>query len=160
MNDIKRNAQDNEGTLFVGILDDGRQCWYCGIRYFGHPCLLICDGNCDKAWGMNQRPVAYNVDGVYIRMDYPDEIDDDSFDEDDRCYLADGELGDAPAYPGSFEGKDGKPIEHQDRLNKWCCRECERSGMLKYSESIEVRDLSKRFYNCAPHVREDGEGIV
>ena len=149
MNDIKRNAQDNEGTLFIGVLDDGRQCWYRGIRYFGHPCLLICDGNCEKAWGMNQRPSAYNVDGVYVRMDYPD--------EDDCCYLADDELGDAPIYPGSFEGSDGKPIEYQDRLNKWCCRECERSEMLKYSEPIEVRDLSKRFYNCAPHVRKDDE---
>ena len=155
MDDIKRNAQDNEGVLFIGILDDGRQVWYRGIRYFDHPCLLICDGNCEKAWGINNRPSAYNIDSEYTPMERGDTPDDDSFDEDDSCYLADGELGEAPVCSGIWEGGHGKPTEHQGRLNKWCCRECERSETLKYSEPIEVRDLSKRFYNCSPHVREE-----
>ena len=145
---------EDEGILFIGILPDGRQSWYRGIRYFGQPCVLICDGKCEKAWGMNNRPSAYNINGKYIKMGRCDTPDDDDFNEDDSCYLADGELGDAPLCPGVWEGGHGKPIEHQDKLNKWCCRECERSETFEYDEVIVVRDLSKRFYNCSPHVRE------
>jgi hypothetical protein len=153
---IKFNIE-NEGILFVGYLPDGRQVWYRGIRYFGQPCILMCDGKCDKAWGSSQRKQAYNIDGEYVITDGYDLPDDCN--EDDYCYLADGELGEAPDYPQTWEGGDGKPIEFQDRLNKWCCRECERSETFGYDEGIEVRDLSQRFYNCFPHVRVGSDSL-
>jgi len=81
------------------------------ITYFGQPMAVSCDANCGKAWGGSSRPKHYF-----------------SEDEDDYCYLTDGELGEAPADPGSYEGGVGKPEPNhpEERLNKWCVRECER----------------------------------
>jgi hypothetical protein len=82
------------------------------ITYFGQPAALACDGNCAKAWGINNRPRII--------------IDED---EDDYIWLADDAVGIAPDDPGTYEGLEacGKPQEPADRLNKWCARECERS---------------------------------
>jgi hypothetical protein len=52
---------------------------------------------------------------------------------DDFAWLADGELGDAPADPGTYEGlaMEGKPatVTGPDDLNRWCVRECERMSV-------------------------------
>jgi hypothetical protein len=102
------------------------------IIYFSTPCTLACDANCGKAWGVNNRP----------------QIALDPNDEDDIAYLADGELDDAPADPGTYEGGQGKPQTPDQRLNKWCARECERSIMVNAKEGVKaLPDYSKRFYN-------------
>lgn len=78
---------------------------------YGKPGALICDARCDKAWGINNRP----------RVEHdPDDPDDISFKSDD-------ELGEAPDDPGTYEGGEGKPQTDEQRHNKWCLRECERS---------------------------------
>jgi hypothetical protein len=97
------------------------------ITWFGRQCLLSCDGNCRKAWGINNRP------RINLSADDPD----------DYAYLSDGELGDAPDFPGTYEGVEmaGKPITDGCRLNKWCARECERSVII---EDVECKDVSER----------------
>ena len=100
------------------------------IIFFGHAFILACDAKCEKAWGMSQRPK------VQI-----------SANEDDTAYKSDEELGTAPIYPGTYEGEDGKPLCEADRLNKWCCRECERSVMVDHVDDIKLPDFSQRVYN-------------
>lgn len=99
------------------------------IRYFDQPCAVACDAKCHKAWGINNRP----------RVCFDD--------EDDYAYLADDELGDAPADPGTYEGGQGKPQHPTERMNKWCVRECERSRMVGMGKCAELRDFSTRAYN-------------
>jgi len=55
------------------------------IIYFRQKATVVCDGNCSKAWGNNSRPKVY--------------LSDEDTDPDDFAFLADGELGDAPANP-------------------------------------------------------------
>ena len=87
------------------------------IIFCGRATALACDGRCDKAWGITARP------SVPL-----------STDPDDFAWLADDELGTAPADPGVSEGGDSKPWRFADtpedigrRHNRWCARECERS---------------------------------
>lgn len=101
------------------------------IVMFGHPEICGCDAKCHKAFGINGRP--------NIRFD-PNC-------DDDTAMLADDEVPDAPQFPGTWEGSDGKPIEAEDRLNKWCIRECERSERAKPGEMLTAPDFSKRSYN-------------
>lgn len=102
------------------------------IVYFGNDAVLACDGNCAKAWGVNNRPKE-NFD--------PKE-------PDDYAFLADDELGKAPANPGTYEGGYAKPRLESERLHsKWCARECERSVMVDVGKPIELTDYSKRVYN-------------
>ena len=101
------------------------------ILYLGNPLILACDAKCEKAWGHNRRP----------------KVQLDPSNEDDYEYLADGELPVAPVDPGTYEGGHAKPAEKADRLNKWCCRECERSVMVKYGEDFDLPDFSKRVRN-------------
>jgi hypothetical protein len=77
-----------------------------GIRMFGNPIIILCDGKCNKAWGINSRPRKEN----------------DEFESDEA-------LAWAPADPGTYEGGDGKPTAKLTKFkhNKWCARECERS---------------------------------
>lgn len=100
------------------------------IVFFGQPLILICDANCRKAWGINNRPQVQLSD-----------------DEDDNEYLADNELGEAPEHPGTWEGEHTKPRTPEERLNKWCCRECERSTTVKDGEDFELPDFSRRYQN-------------
>ena len=57
---------------------------------------------------------------------------------DGRCSRAWGrtwtepKIGVAPANPGTSEGGHLKPVHPDDRLNKWCCRECERCISADY----------------------------
>lgn len=103
------------------------------VTAFGRPFVMACDGLCHKAWGINHRPVHHFVP--------PEE------DIDDYEFLADSELGIAPADPGTYEGGYGKPQAEEERLNKWCFRECERSSRVLVGEKIELRDFSQRVPN-------------
>lgn len=111
------------------------------ITYFGRKARVICDRQCHKAWGINSRP-RVNHDT------HPNEFADD---DDDYAYLADDELGIAPVNPGTYEGGHGKPLSPDEFPNKWCVRECERSDMTAYGQSIdeplELTDFTKRHYN-------------
>lgn len=109
--------------------------------YFGKPIVLACDGQCHKAWGIMDRPQ------VYL-----------SCNEDDYAYLADGELGYAPADPGSYEGPDAKPLDLPERHNKWCARACERCYMGDPDKPIVLWDLSQRTYNY--HNRQHDPSLI
>lgn len=100
------------------------------ILWFDRHVTLACDGQCGKAWGINSRPK--------VEFD-PDE-------PDDVAWLADSELGDAPEQPGTWEGGHGKPSGPHE-MNKWCARECERSGIFEQDEPISLSDYSVRYYN-------------
>lgn len=98
------------------------------ITFCGQAALIACDEECHKAWGRSSRPRRH-LGGC----------------EDNYVYLSDGELGAAPQDPGTYEGADGKPQEPSDRLNKWCCRECERCYLSHPGESHwppELPDLA------------------
>lgn len=98
------------------------------IQYFNHPMVVSCDGNCSKAWGRNTRPKVQLSDT----------------DGDDFAYLADPELGTAPADPGTYEGTHGKPESSADFPNKWCVRECERcvkGNRVTIDFSVRVRNI-------------------
>lgn len=100
------------------------------LTFFYEPIVVGCDANCAKAWGISQRPK------VQISQD-----------EDDYAFLADHELGTAPADPGTYEGPHGKPQQVPERHNKWCVRECERSEMVDPGQPLELHDFSQRLYN-------------
>ena len=101
------------------------------ITFFDTPAAVGCDGKCNKAWGANTRPKV--------------QISDDP---DDFAYMADHELGEAPEDPGTYECDDAKPTNPEDRLNRWCVRECERSAMTNPDgDMTELPDFSSRRYN-------------
>lgn len=100
------------------------------IRYFGVDCTVICDAKCGKAFGINGRPRR--------------QISDDP---DDYEILSDAEVPAAPEDPGTHEGGDAKPASPEERLNKWCVRECERSEVVKDGEDFSLPDFSKRKRN-------------
>jgi hypothetical protein len=107
------------------------------VLFFGQQCILSCDAKCEKAWGNNNRP----------RVTISD-------DDDDYAYLADGELTAAPdgLALGIYEGGDPKPDgKYHKRLNRWCCRECERHVLAAPGEDYELPDFSQRLYNKPPH---------
>jgi hypothetical protein len=109
------------------------------ILFCGKTAIVCCDAKCNKAWGINNRPK--------VQL---------SKDEDDYAFLADGELGEAPVDPGTYEGDHAKPQTDAERMNKWCVRECERCRMSEMdhpTETLETYDFSQRRYNIAPHVR-------
>ena len=91
------------------------------IPWFGKQETVICDGVCSKAWGINNRPKT----------------------EDEKFWRADGDLGEAPADPGTYEGGEGKPCSTMNNdpelMNKWCVRECER---CYFESENSVRDFS------------------
>lgn len=101
--------------------------------YFGRQCILACDGKCHKAWGICNRP--------------KNKLSEDNI--DDYEWLSDDELGIAPEDPGTYEGFSmvGKPIVEDEKLNKWCVRECERSDVFALDDPIELKDFSKRISN-------------
>lgn len=99
------------------------------LLYFHKPVVVGCDANCPKAWGINSRPRE------------PHSRDDD------YAFLADGELGIAPADPGTYEGGWAKPLRVPERHTKWCVRECERSALAGPGEPLELPDFSERRRN-------------
>lgn len=109
------------------------------ITAYGEAAFVMCDAKCDKAWGSTSRPRELC-----------------SEDEDDFVLLADGELGEAPANPDSYEGGVGKPRRPEDRLNRWCFRECERAewaGHLDKDKLVQLKDWSQRQYNIPREVK-------
>ena len=118
------------------------------LIFFGRQATHACDGRCDKAWGMNSRAT------VPSRAERNKAADPDDF-----AYLADDELGTAPAVTGITEGGQNKPIDAQGPadINKWCVRECERAWISppgRPDATPELPDFSVRFYNKAPHRRD------
>ena len=107
------------------------------ITYCGQPATIACDGLCEKAWGLQNRPRLY-----FAR---PDE------DPDDYAWLTDAETPQAPADPGTYEGGEAKPTTREERLvSKWCARECERCVMTPAGSPdavLKLRDFSKRRAN-------------
>jgi len=100
------------------------------INMFERTAVLSCDGKCQKAWGLNNRP----------------KIELDPADDDDFAYFADHELGDAPANPGTYEGRDAKP-PNPENMNKWCARECERSSLTDPGQPLPPVEFYGRVYN-------------
>ncbi len=113
------------------------------ILYHGLPSILACDGRCDKAWGINNRPRLYFQESLtepraLAKGEEPRH-------DDDYVYIGDGELGIAPADPGTYECDDGKPsatpLIGPSHMNKWCARECERSDIVEEGEIIRLPNL-------------------
>jgi hypothetical protein len=101
------------------------------ITYFGQQVKVACDGKCSKAWGINNRP----------RIEFSKE------DLDDMVFLSDDEIKEnAPENPGTYEGGCAKPIDDDEKPNKWCVRECERCAMEEDGK-LELPDFTKRQYN-------------
>lgn len=146
------------------------------IVYFGQKRIMACDGNCKKAWGINNRQaVFFDENGAIVaeqryEMREPDRKtyvsegrlvttgDPDQHDYDDHAYYADHELATAPEEPGTWEGGDGKPDptdQNPEKMNKWCARECERSDMYEIGEPIELKSFDKRRFNCPESEERD-----
>ena len=103
------------------------------IIYAGQPMKVVCDRNCAKAWGIQCRPEVQLSD-----------------DPDDYAFLADGELGEAPIEPGTYEGGEAKPLSPYEFPNKWCVRECERCAKSlprEQNEPLKALQYDGRVYN-------------
>jgi hypothetical protein len=87
-------------------------------KFCGTSVILICDAQCNKAWGVNSRPI----------------------DDETNEWIADFEQ-EAPADPGTYEGGSGKP--DTPRHNPWCARECERSLLVSGEMQNKPIDLPK-----------------
>lgn len=115
------------------------------ITYFGRSAVMACDGQCDKAWGINKRPKLYYMEPGIPPRELKDK--ERPVDDGDYLYLADGVLGKAPANPDTYEGGEGKPYQgrlnqaNAHLMNKWCARECERSVIVGNDKKIIVPDL-------------------
>jgi len=101
----------------------------------GFRCTVICDAKCHKAWGIRNRP--------HVQLsDNPKDI----------AWLADDELGDAPANISHHVLH--KPQSPHERLNLWCIDHCERRTLvldviLNSGVDFELRDWTRRNYNLA-----------
>lgn len=102
------------------------------VVYLNKPVIVSCDENCNKAWGIRLRPKETL-----------------SNDPSDYVYLSDGELGDAPVNPGTIIHGELKPLDNDQKLNKWCVKECERCIIVEEEEGKEFSypDFSKRIFN-------------
>ena len=111
------------------------------IFCYGNNVIVACDEKCNKAWGINNRPKKV------LDKDNPD----------DYAFLSDTELGEAPQDPGTYEGGHGKPSTPEEKPNKWCIRECERMELFKPTETITLRDFSKRRFNITRRFYEKAQ---
>lgn len=103
------------------------------IQFCGENVRVSCDQNCNKAWGIQDRPKVLQSET----------------DADDYVWASDDELGDAPKNPGTYEAGEGKPAKPEN-WNKWCVRACERCKMRKntnLSKPPVLTDFSKRRFN-------------
>ncbi len=101
------------------------------VRYFDQPIAVACDIKCHKAWGINSRP----------RVTFG------TADDNDFAYVPDDELDIAPADPGTYEGGHSKPRTPEQRMNKWCVRECERCISVDMGELATYVGLDRLRYN-------------
>jgi hypothetical protein len=111
------------------------------INVFDAKRLLVCDGKCNKAFGINARPKHYNKT--------------EEEDPDDYAFLADWEVGEALPESGTTEGGHNKPVEKKH--HKWCYRQCERStcsvsipcnaDTVGSAIGIEIRTFETRLEN-------------
>jgi hypothetical protein len=102
------------------------------VQYFAQPMKVGCDEKCNKAWGWANRPSEENEDGEVI------------------YWFSDSDLGDAPVNPGTYEGRDAKPLSPKEFPNRWCVRQCERCTRSKFGESdkpLVYDDWNKPVYN-------------
>jgi hypothetical protein len=97
------------------------------IRYVGREVVVACDAKCYKAWGKQKRPVMSRFG-----------------DGSPRSFVLDGDLGMAPKDPRTAEGPDSKPRHAEDRLNRWCVRECERCAMFGEFGRFELPQVWER----------------
>lgn len=115
--------------------------------FCGFSVRFVCDRRCEKAWGMNSRPYRafpeVSAEGVALMVAAGITRGDD-FHE----YLADGEVDEAPANPGTYEADHGKPM-HPAQHNKWCVRECERCETVDPGKPLYVHDFTKRVPNLS-----------
>ena len=105
------------------------------ITFLGSKARVVCDRNCNKAWGVSSRPKKQLSDN-----------------EDDFCFLSDGEIGNAPKDPGTYEGGCSKPLSPDEFPNKWCIRECERCSISELNEwnlPLELKSFVDRQYNIS-----------
>jgi hypothetical protein len=121
------------------------------VTYCGALVTIACDAQCHKAWGRHGRPrspVEPDPKEIALRMMAdPRGVVSEPPNPDDWFYYADHELGFAPKEVGTWEGESTKPKTRDERLNKWCCRECERCTMVPRGEPIVLRDFDQRVYN-------------
>lgn len=121
--------------------------------------VLECDGRCDKAWGINGRPKLFYGEEEEKKGDEkprPLKKGEEPRDVDDYVYVRDSELGLAPG-PGETVGlsegthmkPSGTPLGEGDgeRMNKWCARECERSG---WGETPDLERPQPNYRRRAP----------
>lgn len=145
------------------------------IQYFGAPHVMACDGRCDKAWGINLRPgVYFDANGAAVSQKKCNDEGSNIIHEgqeppdyDDYAFLADNEVGTAPARPQTWEGGDGKPaavtLTNSAYMNKWCARQCERSVIVSPGEPINLpfTDPNARQYNIpASKVRAEQRDLM
>lgn len=114
--------------------------------FSGRHRFVVCDGRCDKAWGINGRPRLYFME----EGEPPRKLKDgeEPVNWDDMVYVRDSELGVAPG-PGETVGisegghlkPSAVPLTGGSRMNKWCSRECERSRVLDEGEELVIKDL-------------------
>ena len=111
------------------------------ITFCAQTAAVVCDENCAKAWGRSKRPLRYfsgdpMADGLSAK--------EQDRRRDDYVYLSDSDLGQAPVDPGTTEGDHRKPRTLEQRMNKWCVRECERCAMSEpgqWREALALPDL-------------------
>src|SRR4051812_30967358 len=101
------NPETLEPMPGLPVFLDGKLLNEAMITFVGQKAKVVCDRQCGKAWGSSKRP--------RVQL---------SANEDDYAYLADDELGEAPADPGTYEGDAAKPASPNEFPNKWCVREC------------------------------------
>ena len=106
------------------------------ITFLGQTAIVACDEKCEKAWGINKRKKKYLS----------------TTNKDKWEFYSDDELKIAPIDPKSYEGGYGKPINKDDRLNRWCVRQCERHFFGKPGDKIILPDFSKRELNIPKNI--------
>jgi hypothetical protein len=107
------------------------------VAAYGRMLTLTCDNNCEKAFGIRERP--------YIQLDG---------NVDNIAWLSDDEVGIAPIDPGTDEGGHRKPTCEKEKLNKWCFRQCERCSEFNQGEEVIVKSFDKRVYNIDNNVNK------
>lgn len=100
------------------------------IPYTDNDTWISCDGKCDKAFGLAERPISEN-----------------SLAEGDFEWLADDEVGDAPEVSCHTIDGENKPQLITELHNKWCIVHCERSILMTLGQEATLPNFDKRVPN-------------